>query len=239
LQCPNCGSENPEGRRYCEECGEKLVNIESAKERARRRSRREAARYRIDAEKKGLDADEAERRMRRSRRRSRPWMGVVLAVALLILIMVIILIASGGKSEPEKAVLEFYDALRNKDLLKYLKHTNIELYKMAINNEYEPDPYSEGLMDYDSYVIEDLGTRLVKEDGDYAEVEVVAGFFEGVKDDGSRTGGVDFSQYPRLTPLVKIDDTWILSEYYQMKLPYPLPEVESEETEFPEVEEPS
>jgi len=236
VQCPNCGYKNPEGRRYCEECGEKIVHVESAKERARRRSRREAARYRLEAEKRGLDIEEAERRLRRRRRRTRPWMGVALAIALVILVIVIIVAASGGKSGPEKAVLDFYRALKEKDLLTYLKHTNIELYKMATSGEYEPDPYAEGLMDYDSYVVDNLKTKLVKEEGDYAEVELVGGFFEGIKDDGSRTGGVDFSQYPRTTSLVKIDGVWILNEYYQMKLPYPLPEVGPELPEFPEVE---
>lgn len=239
MQCPNCGYNNPEGRRYCEECGEKLLHIESAKARARRRSQREAARYRRDAERKGLDAEEAERRFRRGRRRTRPWMAIPLIAALVALVVILVLVASGGKSAPEQAVLDFYRSIKDRDMLTYLKHTNIDLYKMAINGEYEPDPYTEGLADYNTYIIEELETRLIKDEGDYAEVEVIGGFFEGINDDGSTSGGVDFSEHPRSTPLVKIEDTWILSEYYQMKLPYPLPEVETEIPEFPEVEEPS
>ena len=122
--------------------------------------------------------------------------------------------------------------------MTYLKHTEPQLYKMAQNGEYEHDPNLEGLT-YDSYRLEGLETRLVKEDGDYAEVELIAGYFEGMYSDGSGSGGVDFSEYPRLVILDRIEGVWIIREYNSMKLPYPLPEVTDEQPEFPEVEEPS
>ena len=82
MRCPDCGYDNPEGRRYCEECGQKLASVEAEKARARRRTQREAARYRRDAEKEGLDAEEAERRRRRSRRRTSPWIGLLLLAVI-------------------------------------------------------------------------------------------------------------------------------------------------------------
>jgi len=237
LRCPNCGYENQEGRRYCSECGEKIADIEARRARARRKSQREAARSRIEAEKKGLDKEEAERRMRRARRRNSPWMGATLAAVLLIaLIVILIVLLSGGKSGPEKAVDAFYKAIAQKDIMTYLKHTEPQLYKMAQNGEYQPDPNQEGLT-YETYRLEGLETRLLKEEGDYAEVEVIAGYFEGMYNDGSGSGGVDFSQHPRLVILDRIEGTWIVRDYNSMKLPYPLPEIMEEEPEFPEVEE--
>jgi hypothetical protein len=161
---------------------------------------------------------------------------LILAV-LVAVIVIIILVASGGESGPEKAVKEFYNAIKDKDVMTYLNHTELELYKMAERGEYQPDPYTEGI-DYDSYLLEGLTTRLVKEEGDYAEVEVTGGYFEGMYNDGSTSGGIDFSQHPRLVTLVKVEDTWIVQDYQIMKLPYLFAEIGPEQPEFPEVEEP-
>jgi hypothetical protein len=236
LQCPNCGYKNPEGRRHCEECGERLVHAESAKARARERSRREAARYRLDAEKKGLDAEEAERRRRRTRRRTRPWMGILLIAGLIVLIVVIIVLASGGVSAPQQAVLDFYNAIKNKDVMSYLEHTDLELYKMAKRGEYQPDPYALGLEDFYAYRVDGLKTQLLKEEGDYAEVEVNSGTFEGYYDDGTGNGGVDFSKYPRTLAMIKVEGKWLVSDYNQARLPYPPAEIMQEGPEFPEAE---
>jgi predicted nucleic acid-binding Zn ribbon protein len=238
LRCPNCGHDNPGGRRYCEDCGEKLSDLEALKARTRRRSQREAAIHRREAQREGLDAEEAERRRRRSHRRTSPWIGLLLLIALAVIIVIIILVVSGGESAPEKAVKDFYNAIKNKDVLTYLQHTELELYKMAKRGEYQPDPYTEGI-EYDSYILDGLTTRLIKEEGDYAEVEVNGGYFEGLYNDGSTSGGIDFSQYPRTVKLVKVEDTWIVQDYQIMKLPYLFAEIGPEQPEFPEVEEPS
>lgn len=238
MRCPNCGHENLEGRRYCEDCGEKLSDLEALKARTRRRSQREAAIHRREAQREGLDAEEAERRRRRSHRRTSPWIGLLLLIALVVIIVIIILVVSGGESAPEKAVKDFYNAIKNKDVLTYLQHTELELYKMAKRGEYQPDPYTEGI-EYDSYILDGLTTRLIKEEGDYAEVEVNGGYFEGLYNDGSTSGGIDFSQYPRTVKLVKVEDTWIVQDYQIMKLPYLFAEIGPEQPEFPEVEEPS
>jgi hypothetical protein len=239
LRCPNCDYENPEGRRYCEECGEKLLDLEVVKARARRRSGREAATYRREAQKDGLDAEEAERRRRRSRRHTKPWVGLVLLLILIAaVIVVIVVIAGGGESGPEKAVKGFYNAIKDKDAMTYLKYTEPDIYKMAERGEYEPDPYTEGI-DYDAYVLDGLTTRLVAEEDDYAEVEVNGGYFEGINNDGSAATGIDFSQYPRLVRLVKVEDVWIVQDYQMMKLPYPIAEIGPDQPEYPEAEEPS
>jgi hypothetical protein len=236
LRCPNCGYENPEGRRYCEECGEKLVNVEAMKARARRRTQREAARYRRDAEKEGLDAEEAERRRRRSRRRTSPWVGLALLAVIVAVVIILVVVLSGSESAPEKAVKDFYKAILNKDVTTYIQHTDLELYKMSQQDDIEFTPYDVGI-DYETYVLEDLQTRLVKEEGDYAEVEVIGGYFEGFFSDGSGSGGIDFSLYPRLIKLSKIEGIWVVQEYGSMSRPHPLPEMVDDQPEFPEVEE--
>lgn len=236
MRCPNCGHDNPQGRRYCEECGEKLVDLEALKARQRRRSQREAAIYRREAQKEGLDVEEAERRRRRSRKRMSPWVALLILLVVVAVVVIIVLAVSGGESGPEKAVKEFYNAIRDKDVMTYLKHTEFEVYKMAERGEYQPDPYAEGI-EYDSYRLEGLTTRLIKEEGDYAEVEVIGGYFEGMYNDGSSSGGIDFSEHPRLVSLVKVEDTWIIQDYQIMKLPYLFAEITPEESEFPEVDE--
>lgn len=236
MRCPNCGYDNPEGRRYCEECGEKILDLEAMKARARRRAQREAARYRREARREGLDAEEAKRRMRRARRRTSPMVGLLLLAALAGLVVLVVLLVKGGESGPEKAVKEFYSAIRDKNVMLYLKHTDLELYKMAQRGEYDPDPYTEGI-DYDYYTLEGLKTRLVKEEGDYAEVELVGGTFRGFYNSGGDSGGIDFSQYPRTVRLVKVEDTWLVQEYQLAKLPYYFEDIGPGEPEFPEVEE--
>lgn len=235
MRCPYCGYDNPEGRRYCEECGEKIARLEAERARARRKALREAARMRLELEKEGLEREEIERRLRRARRRTAPWMGILLLVGLVALVVILIVVLGGGPSAPEKAVMGFFQSIKDRDVLEYLKHTDLDLYKMAKRGEYQPDLYSVGI-DYDSYRLEGLKTRLVKEEGDYAEVEVVGGYFEGFYSQGESSGGVDFSQYPRLITLVKVEDTWLVNDYNLMKLPYPLPEILPGEEEFPEVE---
>jgi len=237
LRCPYCGHDNPEGRRYCEECGEKIARLEAERARARRKALREAARMRLELEKEGLEREEIERRLRRARRRTAPRVGILLALACLVVLAVVLaVVLSGGPSAPEKAVTEFFQSIKDRDVLAYLKHTDLDLYKMAKQGEYQPDLYAVGI-DYDHYRLEGLKTRLVKEEGDYAEVEVVGGYFEGFYDQGESSGGVDFSQYPRLVTLVKVENTWLVNDYNLMKLPYPLPEILPGEEEFPEVEE--
>ena len=239
MRCPNCGYQNPEGRRYCEECGERIAGLEAAKARARRKTVREAARLRLELEREGVDRAEVERRLRRIRSR-RPSLatGLVLigVIVLVVLLFLAFTVIGGRESAPERAVKAFYQAIKDKDVMAYLKLTEPEVYKLAQKGEYEPDPYTEGI-DFDSYVVNDLKTRLVKEEGDYAEVEIVGGYFEGFYRDGARSGGVDFSQHHRLIRLVKVEGNWVIQDYPIAKLPYLVEEMPGEQSEFPEVEE--
>jgi predicted nucleic acid-binding Zn ribbon protein len=240
LHCPNCGFENPEGRRFCEECGEKLAGVEVERARERKRSQREAVRYRLEAEKKGMGAEEAERiRRRRTRRHARPWMGLVLlAVVIVAVVVLVIVLTSGGKSGPEKAVIAFYDSLENRDFLSYLKYTEPELYKMAQNGEYPEEVYADQAFYYDQYEVDGLETELVKEEGDVAEVRLTAGIFKGWKDMGNITDEVDFSSYPRTIELVRIEGVWTIPYYNIANQPTNLPEVlPGDSSEFPEVDE--
>jgi len=236
LRCPNCGYDNPEGRRYCEECGEKIVDLEAMKARARRRAQREAARYRREARRKGLGEEEAERIRRRARRRTSPLVGLLLLAVVAAVIVIVVVLATGGESGPEKAVKEFYNAIREKNVMLFLKHTDLELYKMAQRGEYEPDPYTEGI-DYDYYTLDGLKTRLVKEEGEYAEVEVIGGTFKGFYNSGGDSGGIDFSQYPRTVRLVRVEGTWMVQDYQLAKLPYYYEDIGPGQPEYPEVEE--
>lgn len=242
MRCPNCGYDNPEGRRYCEECGDKLAGVEGVRARARKHSQRDAARYRLEAEKKGLGAEEAERIRRRSRRHTRPWVGLaLLAVAIAaIVVVVIVLLASGGKSGPEKAVIAFFGALEKRDFLTYLKHTEPELYKMAQNGEFPEEEHAFETFYYDRYRLHGLETELLKEEGDLAEVVLTAGTFSGWKDMGNVTDEVDFSKNPRTIELVRVEGVWTIPFYNIANQPTNLPEVLPGDTsEYPEVEEPS
>jgi uncharacterized Zn finger protein (UPF0148 family) len=238
LRCPECGFENPEGRRYCEECGAKLTDLEALKARARRRSQREAAKYRREAERDGLDAEQAERRLRRSRRRTSPWVGLLVIVALIAIIVVIVILAtSGGESAPEKAVKDFYASLQQKDFNLFLKLTEPELYKMALQGEYTEEEHSYEYFHYDRYEVEGLQTELVMEQDNLAEVKIVGGTFSGWNDMGDITDSVDFSKQNRTISLVKIEDTWTIMDYNVVNQPTNLPEIIEEGPEFPEVEE--
>ncbi len=240
--CPNCEHDNPEGRRYCEECGEKLADVAEMRARARRRSQREAARFRLEAEKKGLDAEAAERiKRRRARRRAPRWMGPAVAAAVVVAVVtaVAVLAVSGGKSEPEKAVDAFYDALEKRDFMKYLMYTEPELYKMAQNGEYPREEHEFEYFYYDRYDVEGLKTELVQEEGDVAKVRLVGGTFKGWKDQGNITNEVDFSANPRLIELAKVEGVWIIPYYKLASEPTNIPEIFPSEPEFPEVEQPA
>ncbi len=228
MRCPNCGFDNPEGRRYCEDCGEKLMDLEALKARARRKALREAARIRREAERRGLDRKTAERRFRRRRRLANPWAGLaILAVAVLMAVFLGISLTRDRVSAPEKAVREFYRSLAELDLMTYLKHTEPQLYKMAQKGEYEPD--RSALLDYDSYQVENLRTELVREEGDVAVVRLTSGVFRGRNELGDEESEVDFSQFPREVKLIRVEGIWVVADYGMMKLPYPLPDIFQEE----------
>jgi hypothetical protein len=159
---------------------------------------------------------------------------LILAVIIVAIIITVVVMTSGGLSAPEQAVLDFYNAMKSKNVMAYLKRIDTGMYKDALAGTYQPDAYSIGI-EYDSYTVENLKTQLVSQSGDTAQVRVVSGTFEGFYDDGSNSGGVDFSRYPRDVTLKKDEGTWVVDNYNLVKLPYPLPEVTPDASEFPEV----
>ncbi len=235
MRCPNCGYENPEGRRYCEECGEKIAAAMHMREASRRKTMREAARQRRLAEQKGVDVKVLERRSRMARRKTKPWMGLALLVLVLIGLIVGLLFAfSGGKSGPEDSVIKFFDTLNRRDVMGFLRCTEPELYKAVKSGSMEM-PSPEETFGYDRYEAKGIATMLLSLKENQAEVEVVGGKFIGFYRDGGDSGGVDFSAYPRKVHLMKVENQWVILNYSLAMQPFPLPEIEEEGSEFPEV----
>jgi hypothetical protein len=236
MRCPNCGYDNPGGRRYCEECGEKITSAEQLREAARRKTAREAARLRLEAERKGVGAEILERRRRARRKTAKPWMGILLlALVVAGIVIGVIFTASGGESGPEKAVREFYESVTKRDVMGFLKLTDPEFYKLVKSGEI-PVPPPEEQFGYERYELRDLKLKLVEETGEIAQVEVVGGWFIGYYYGGGDTGGVDFSANPRTVNLVKNEGEWVIANYSLVMLPYQLPEINVELPEYPEVE---
>lgn len=236
--CHNCGFENPEGRRYCEECNEKLREVEHEREVSKRRTDREAARIRREAEAMGLDADVLGRRRRVRSRWSRPWVGlVVLGVLAAVVVMVIVMATSESLSAPEKTVQGFFGAIEKKDVMGFLKNTTeVGTYEQVKKGEI-PQPEVDTYIGYDRYQVDEIKTELLSEQGDQAEVRLIGGWFQGFwSDDMAPSTGVDFAQYPRIVKLVKYGDKWVIANYSEVMLPAPMPENFSEESEFPELE---
>jgi uncharacterized membrane protein YvbJ len=238
LICPNCGVENPEGRRFCEECGEKMTEALHERQVSKRRTSREAARIRREAEDKGQDAEVLERRRRRTDRKTKPWMGLaLLGVIILVIILVVALTSSSSMSAPEKAVHDFFNSIKNKDVMGFLKNTiEAGTYEQVKKGEI-PVPEVQTYIGYDRYDVRDIKTELVSESGDRAEVRITGGWFQGFWTDSMPPStGVDFAQFPRRVSLVKYNNTWVIDNYSEVMVPAPLPESSSGESEFPELE---
>jgi uncharacterized membrane protein YvbJ len=239
LICPNCGIENPEGRRFCEECGEKMTEAVHEREVSRRKTSREAARIRREAEAKGLDAETLERRRRGRTRKTKPWMGLVLLAAVILIVIVVVIFAtSSSMSAPEKVTHDFFNAIKNKNVMNFLKTTTeVGTYEQVKKGEI-PAPEAQTYIGYDRYDVKDLKTVLVSQKDDRAEVRIVGGWFQGFWADNlmAPSTGVDFAQYPRIVKLVKYGDSWVIENYSEVMVPAPLPETSSEENEFPELE---
>ena len=237
--CHNCGHENPEGRRYCEECNEKLAKVEHEREVSKRRTDREAARIRRDAEAMGVDAEVLERRRRVRSRWNTPWVGLVLLGVLAAVIVVLVVLAtSESLSAPEKTVHDFFNSIKNKDVMAFLKNTTeVGTYESVKKGE-TPQPEVDTYIAFDRYDVKDIQTELVSEQGEQAEVRLVGGWFQGFwADDMPPSTGVDFAQYPRLVKLEKINGQWVITNYSEVMLPAPMGEGASEESEYPELEE--
>lgn len=236
--CPNCGVENPEGRRFCEECGEKMTKAMHEREVSRRKTTREAARVRRDAEAMGMDAETLERRRRSRARKTKPWMGLVLLAAIvLIVVLVVVFATSTSLSAPEKAVHDFFGALKKNDFVGVLKNIDVETYEQIKKGALPTSDAQAYIGGYDRYEVKDLKTELVSQTGDQAVVRVTGGWFQGFWNDSMPPSiGVDFAKYPRSIQLQKIDNRWVIQNYPEAMSPAPLPESSGGESEFPETE---
>lgn len=237
--CHNCGAENPEGRRYCEECNERLAEVEHERKVSKRRTSREAARIRREAETRGMDAEVLERRRRGAARKTKPWMGLALLGAIaLVVILVVALTSSSSMSAPERTVHDFFGSIKNHDVMGFLKNTTeAGTYEQAKKGEI-PVPEPTAYIPYDRYEVRDLQTELTSENADRAEVRIIGGWFQGFwKDDiAPASTGVDFAQYPRLVVLEKRNGVWVIANYPDVMLPMPMPENMGGEEEYPELD---
>ncbi len=237
--CHNCGADNPDGRRYCEECNEKLAAVEHERKVSSRRTSREAARIRREAETMGLDAEVLERRRRGASRKTKPWMGLaLLGVMALVIILVVMLTSSSSMSAPEQTVHDFFGAIKNQDVMSFLENTTEAGTYEQVKKGEMPVPEPQTYIPFDRYDVRDIKTELVSENADRAEVRIVGGWFQGFwKDDlAAPSTGVDFAQFPRRVILVKYNDTWVIDNYSEVMLPAPMPESSGGESEYPEVE---
>lgn len=237
--CPNCGVDNPEGRRFCEECGEKMTKAIHEREVSRRKTTREAARVRREAEAKGLDAETLERRRRGRARKTKPWMGLVLLGAIVLIVVLIVVFAtSSSLSAPEKAVHDFFNALKKNDFVGALKNTiEVGTYDQIKKGELPTSEAQSYIGGFDRYEVKDIKTELVSQTGDQAVVRITGGFLQGFWNDTMAPSiGVDFAKYPRLITLEKIENRWVIQDYPEAMSPAPLPESSGGENEFPETE---
>lgn len=239
--CHNCGAENPEGRRYCEECNEKLAAAEHERRVSSRRTQREAARIRREAETRGLDAEVLERRRRGAARKAKPWMGLaLLGAVVLAVVLAVALTSSSSASAPERVVQDFFGSIKNRDVMGFLKNTTEAGTYEQVKKGEMPPPEPSAYIPYDRYDLRDIRTELVSEGAEQAEVRITGGWFQGFwKDDAAPPStGVDFAQYPRRAFLERHGGAWVITNYTEIMLPMPMPESMGGEDEgYPETEE--
>ncbi len=236
--CPNCGYENPEGRRFCEECGEKIAELVHERAISKRRTAREAARLRREAEKRGIEAERLERR--RTARRTTPLMGLALLGVLALLAVVLAVVLSGGDSlsAPEKAVHDFFGAMEKRDIMAYLKLTDLGYYRAIRAGEAE-EPPAQAYMNYDLYEVRGIRTTLLEQQEDTARVRIVGGFLRGFWRDDIMppSPGIDFGTNNRTVDLFRAEGEWQIKDPVKTGYPDVYPEDAGGGSEFPEVEE--
>jgi len=227
MLCHNCGADNPQGRRFCEECGERLATIEHRREKDRTRARRAAAKSRLEDE--GLTPAEKRRKDMRARKstlklkpgRALAALAVIIVVA--VLVVVLVLAFTGSASAPAKAVQGFLDSLQKKDLAAYLQYTDPVTYAEVKKQGLTLNPNDYFI--YTNYRISGIKLETVNSTADTAVVKITGGVMEA--DLTSSTFGtqtLDFSKHPRTVQLAKVEGSWVITNYQDVQLPYELPE---------------
>ncbi len=226
MLCHNCGAENPQGRRFCEECGERLSTVEHRREKDRTRARRAAAKARIEDE--GLSPAEKRRRdvqRRKSSLKIKPGrallvLGVVVIVA--VLIVVLVLAFAGSASAPEKAVQAFLGSLEKRDMATYLQYTDPVTYEQVKKQGLKVN--ADDYLIYASYQISGIKLQMVSNKADTAQVNIVAGVMQAqLANSTFSPQSIDFGKYPRTAELTKVNGSWIITNYQDVQLPYELP----------------
>ncbi len=226
MLCHNCGAENPQGRRFCEECGERLATVEHRREKDRTKARRAAAKARMESE--GLTPAERRRQELRARRPSvkikpRRALAMLAAVILIaILIVVLVLAFSGSASAPAKAVQGFLNSLEKRDVVAYVRYTDPVIYAEVQKQglQLNPDDYFPPY----TYHISGLKLQTANSAADTAVVNITGGVMEAnMVGTAFSTQTLDFAQHPRVAQLAKVDGTWIITNYAELQLPYELP----------------
>ncbi len=226
MLCHNCGAENPPGRRFCEECGERLSTVEHRREKDRTRARRAAAKARIEDE--GMTPAERRRRDLRTRKSSlkiKPGrallaLGIVAIVA--ILIVVLVLAFAGSSSGPAKAVQAFLDSLQNRDMATYLQYTDPVTYEQVKKQGLTVDPAN--YLAYSSYRVSGIKLETVSTTAEAAQVKIVAGVMQAsLANSTFSPQSIDFSKYPRTAELTKVNGSWVITNYQDLQLPYEIP----------------
>ncbi len=227
MLCHNCGAENPPGRRFCEECGERLSTLEHQRERDRTRARRAAARARIESE--GMTPAERRRyelRTRKSALKVRPGraLGALAVIGVLVaLIVVVVLAITGGANAPEKTVTAFLDSLQDRNIMAYLEYTEPVIYAEMKKQGITPNP--DDYFPTYSYRISGIKLETVNSTADAAEVKIVGGIMEAhMSNTAFSTQTLDFSKHPRTVQLTKLEGGWVITNYQEVQLPYELPE---------------
>ncbi|MHB8780977.1 MAG: zinc ribbon domain-containing protein [Candidatus Geothermincolia bacterium] len=231
MRCPNCRADNPEGRRFCEECGERLTAAEHRREQAKDRAQRHAARARRAAE----DMSPAEQRRQalraRTGRRQPPRYLVFLLLLLIIAgaVTAFVLLRSPGAGAEERTVRSLMQALEERDVLGFLKYSDPVVYELL---RQEPQQEPDDFFSYDFYRFTDIRVEVgaVTADGTSCEVKLVGGTLEAGWE-GLSSETVDFGRYPRVLDLVKQGDTWYVSNAAQLQLPYDVPLVTEQSEE--------
>ncbi len=227
MLCHNCGADNPPGRRFCEECGERLATVEHRREKDRTRARRAAAKARIEQE--GLTPAEKRRYELRTRKSSslrikpgRALAALAIVIIVAVLIVVLVLVFAGSAGGPAKAVQGFLDSLQKRDLAAYLQYTDpvtyAEVQKQGLT--LNPDDYF-----LYAYRISGIKLETVDSKADTAVVKITGGVMEAnLMNSAFSTQSLDFSQHPRTVQLAKLEGGWIITNFQEVQLPYELPE---------------
>lgn len=201
MQCPNCGAENLEERKYCEECGERIASIRKTRDREVSRVKKitESSEKRVEKRRSAL-----ERRNKMLKRRRRTLIAII---CLLFLIIVLGALMCRGDSDPTETVEHFFDAANEMDAqrINYLT-MNPDMYEEDLRNDVLKPP--EAIFGDYTYRVEGIALERGEVSGDRAEIRIVGGIIHAEMGDLENIS--DFSKTPVRVDLEKLKGRWII-----------------------------